>query len=49
MVLPARDALLAFWTRLRWVSGAMILTVLICTVTLLQGRFMGLGRGDENK
>lgn len=30
-------------------AGAMILTVLICTVTLLQGRFMGLGRGDENK
>jgi multiple sugar transport system permease protein len=30
-------------------AGAMILTILICTVTLLQGRFMGLGRGDENK
>ncbi|GGK79544.1 carbohydrate ABC transporter permease [Streptomyces flaveus] len=30
-------------------AGAMILTALICTVTLLQGRIMGFGRGDENK
>ncbi|MGI5193940.1 carbohydrate ABC transporter permease [Streptomyces sp. CA-288835] len=30
-------------------AGAMILTVLICTVTLLQGRIMGFGRGDEGK
>jgi multiple sugar transport system permease protein len=30
-------------------AGAVILTLLICTVTLLQGKFMGFGRGDESK
>ncbi|MEU1338811.1 carbohydrate ABC transporter permease [Streptomyces sp. NPDC090075] len=30
-------------------AGAVILTVLICAVTLLQGKFMGFGRGDEAK
>ncbi|GGX23241.1 sugar ABC transporter permease [Streptomyces malachitofuscus] len=30
-------------------AGAMILTLLICVVTLLQGRFMGFGRGEEAK
>ncbi|MFP3986334.1 sugar ABC transporter permease [Streptomyces sp. E11-3] len=30
-------------------AGAMILTVLICAVTLLQGRFLGFGRGDDAK
>ncbi|MFD0318043.1 carbohydrate ABC transporter permease [Streptomyces flavalbus] len=30
-------------------AGAMILTVLICAVTLLQGRVMGFGRGEETK
>jgi multiple sugar transport system permease protein len=30
-------------------AGAMILTVLICCVTLLQGKFMGFGRGEEAK
>ena len=30
-------------------AGAVILTVLICAVTLLQGKFMGFGRGDESK
>ncbi|WP_156724812.1 carbohydrate ABC transporter permease [Streptomyces apocyni] len=28
-------------------AGAMILTALICAVTLLQGKIMGFGRGDE--
>ncbi|MFI0962700.1 carbohydrate ABC transporter permease [Streptomyces sp. NPDC021080] len=28
-------------------AGAVILTLLICLVTLLQGRFMGFGRGEE--
>ncbi|MGW5639487.1 carbohydrate ABC transporter permease [Streptomyces sp. NPDC003832] len=28
-------------------AGAMILTLLICTVTLLQGKLMGFGRGEE--
>jgi multiple sugar transport system permease protein len=28
-------------------AGAVILTLLICMVTLLQGRFMGFGRGEE--
>ncbi|MER5548142.1 sugar ABC transporter permease [Streptomyces sp. NPDC002589] len=28
-------------------AGAVILTVLICVVTLFQGRFMGFGRGEE--
>ncbi|MFF4591242.1 carbohydrate ABC transporter permease [Streptomyces sp. NPDC000345] len=30
-------------------SGAVILTLLICVVTLLQGRIMGFGRGEESK
>ncbi|CAL9408489.1 Diacetylchitobiose uptake system permease protein NgcF [Streptomyces sp. enrichment culture] len=30
-------------------AGAMILTLLICVVTLLQGRIMGFGRGEESK
>jgi multiple sugar transport system permease protein len=30
-------------------AGAVILTVLICAVTLLQGKFMGFGRGEESK
>jgi multiple sugar transport system permease protein len=30
-------------------AGALILTVLICAVTLLQGKIMGFGRGDESK
>ncbi|MGW0187816.1 carbohydrate ABC transporter permease [Streptomyces sp. NPDC003362] len=30
-------------------AGAMILTLLICVVTLLQGRIMGFGRGEEPK
>ncbi|MBC2906638.1 carbohydrate ABC transporter permease [Streptomyces cupreus] len=30
-------------------AGAMILTLLICVVTLLQGKFLGFGRGDESK
>ncbi|PBC60543.1 sugar ABC transporter permease [Streptomyces sp. Tue6028] len=30
-------------------AGAVILTLLICLVTLLQGRFMGFGRRDEAK
>ncbi|MER7495514.1 sugar ABC transporter permease [Microbacterium oxydans] len=30
-------------------AGAVILTLLICVVTLLQGRFLGFGRGDESK
>ncbi|MEU1452579.1 carbohydrate ABC transporter permease [Streptomyces avermitilis] len=30
-------------------AGAVVLTLLICLVTLLQGRFMGFGRGDESK
>lgn len=30
-------------------AGAMVLTVLICVVTLFQGRIMGFGRGDESK
>ncbi|MFD5602215.1 carbohydrate ABC transporter permease [Streptomyces sp. NPDC127064] len=30
-------------------AGAVILTVLICAVTLLQGRFMGFGRGEESR
>ncbi len=30
-------------------AGAMILTLLICVVTLLQGRLMGFGRGEETK
>ncbi|MBG0851620.1 sugar ABC transporter permease [Streptomyces spinoverrucosus] len=30
-------------------AGALILTVLICIVTLLQGRIMGFGRGEESK
>ncbi|MBB6417269.1 carbohydrate ABC transporter permease [Streptomyces sp. AK010] len=30
-------------------AGALILTVLICAVTLLQGKLMGFGRGDESK
>jgi multiple sugar transport system permease protein len=30
-------------------AGAVILTLLICVVTLLQGRFMGFGRGEESK
>ncbi|MEU9135898.1 sugar ABC transporter permease [Streptomyces sp. NPDC048404] len=28
-------------------AGAVILTLLICLVTLLQGKFMGFGRGEE--
>ncbi|WP_432136966.1 MULTISPECIES: carbohydrate ABC transporter permease [unclassified Streptomyces] len=30
-------------------AGAVILTLLICVVTLFQGRIMGFGRGDESK
>ncbi|MDN3297629.1 sugar ABC transporter permease [Streptomyces ficellus] len=30
-------------------AGALILTVLICVVTLLQGKFLGFGRGEEEK
>ncbi|MGX1134074.1 multiple sugar transport system permease protein [Streptomyces glaucescens] len=30
-------------------AGAMILTLLICVVTLLQGRIMGFGRGEQSK
>ncbi|NBM20015.1 carbohydrate ABC transporter permease [Streptomyces sp. GC420] len=30
-------------------AGALILTVLICAVTLLQGRFLGFGRAEEAK
>ncbi|MFJ2603977.1 MULTISPECIES: carbohydrate ABC transporter permease [unclassified Streptomyces] len=30
-------------------AGAVVLTVLICAVTLLQGKFMGFGRGEESK
>ncbi|QYX76793.1 carbohydrate ABC transporter permease [Streptomyces akebiae] len=30
-------------------AGALILTVLICLVTLLQGKFLGFGRGEESK
>ncbi|MER6349400.1 carbohydrate ABC transporter permease [Streptomyces sp. NPDC001595] len=30
-------------------AGAMVLTLLICVVTLLQGRIMGFGRGEESK
>ncbi|MGW3408598.1 carbohydrate ABC transporter permease [Streptomyces sp. NPDC000888] len=30
-------------------AGAMILTLLICVVTLAQGRFMGFGKGEEAK
>ncbi|MBG7698886.1 sugar ABC transporter permease [Streptomyces sp. MC1] len=30
-------------------AGAMVLTMLICVVTLFQGRIMGFGRGDESK
>ncbi|MGW3121546.1 carbohydrate ABC transporter permease [Streptomyces sp. NPDC001107] len=30
-------------------AGAVILTLLICAVTLLQGKFMGFGRGEESK
>ncbi|MFB8771838.1 MULTISPECIES: carbohydrate ABC transporter permease [Streptomyces] len=30
-------------------AGAMILTLLICVVTLFQGRLMGFGRGEEAK
>lgn len=30
-------------------AGAMILTLLICVVTLAQGKFMGFGRGEEAK
>jgi multiple sugar transport system permease protein len=30
-------------------AGAVILTVLICLVTLFQGRIRGFGRGDESK
>ncbi|MEV5729054.1 MULTISPECIES: carbohydrate ABC transporter permease [Streptomyces] len=30
-------------------AGAVILTLLICVVTLLQGKFLGFGRGDESK
>jgi multiple sugar transport system permease protein len=30
-------------------AGAVVLTVLICLVTLLQGKIMGFGRGEENK
>ncbi len=30
-------------------AGAVILTALICLVTLLQGKFMGFGRGEESK
>ena len=30
-------------------AGAVILTLLICAVTLLQGKFMGFGRGEDSK
>ncbi|MEU3145886.1 MULTISPECIES: carbohydrate ABC transporter permease [unclassified Streptomyces] len=30
-------------------AGALILTLLICLVTLLQGRFMGFGRGEDGR
>ncbi|MFM9591201.1 carbohydrate ABC transporter permease [Streptomyces scabiei] len=30
-------------------AGALILTALICLVTLLQGKIMGFGRGDESQ
>ncbi|WP_306184237.1 carbohydrate ABC transporter permease [Streptomyces sp. MK5] len=30
-------------------AGAVILTLLICAVTLFQGRIMGFGRGEESK
>jgi len=30
-------------------AGAVILTLLICMVTMLQGRFLGFGRGDDSK
>ncbi|WP_369030469.1 MULTISPECIES: carbohydrate ABC transporter permease [Streptomyces] len=30
-------------------AGAVILTLLICTVTLLQGKLMGFGRGEQSK
>ena len=30
-------------------AGAVILTLLICVVTLLQGKIMGFGRGEESK
>ncbi|MFF4016377.1 carbohydrate ABC transporter permease [Streptomyces sp. NPDC001843] len=30
-------------------AGAVILTVLICVVTLFQGKIMGFGRGEESK
>jgi multiple sugar transport system permease protein len=30
-------------------AGAVILTLLICVVTLAQGKFLGFGRGDETK
>ncbi|MFE1886106.1 carbohydrate ABC transporter permease [Streptomyces diastatochromogenes] len=30
-------------------AGAMVLTVLICVVTLFQGKIMGFGRGDESR
>ncbi|MEU7325903.1 sugar ABC transporter permease [Streptomyces griseoviridis] len=29
-------------------AGAVILTVLICAVTLLQGKFLGFGKGEES-
>ncbi|MFJ7077286.1 carbohydrate ABC transporter permease [Streptomyces sp. NPDC098781] len=30
-------------------AGAVVLTLLICVVTLFQGRLMGFGRGEESK
>ncbi|MFB6636743.1 carbohydrate ABC transporter permease [Streptomyces chartreusis] len=30
-------------------AGAVVLTLLICVVTLLQGKLMGFGRGEESK
>ncbi|WP_371663371.1 carbohydrate ABC transporter permease [Streptomyces sp. NBC_00280] len=30
-------------------AGAVVLTMLICVVTLLQGKIMGFGRGEEGK
>ncbi|KUN88735.1 carbohydrate ABC transporter permease [Streptomyces griseoruber] len=30
-------------------AGALVLTLLICVVTLLQGKIMGFGRGEESK
>jgi multiple sugar transport system permease protein len=30
-------------------AGAVVLTMLICVVTLLQGKIMGFGRGEESK